>query len=164
MIPSYLLFDASAMQCLIPKISLFFFYFFLPVSARGRCPPGDAVVKSASISTDNLNRSFAMAHKIRQKLKWRKETGQGSCWIDMHGSSSRLHCRKTWIPANQQLKQFNPSYQLPRRNNLMYTELPEMYTETRDLISEHLKDKTFYACTMDLWTSRAANTFITCST
>ncbi|XP_065127446.1 E3 SUMO-protein ligase ZBED1-like [Paramisgurnus dabryanus] len=58
------------------------------------------------------------------------------------------------------LQQFNPRYQLPSRNFFMYTEIPKLYTETRALISDYLKEKPFYACTTDLWTSRAAETFM----
>lgn len=60
----------------------------------------------------------------------------------------------------QMLEQFNPRYHLPSRNYFMYTEIPKIYTETRELITQHLRDKPFYACTTDLWTSRAAHTFM----
>lgn len=60
----------------------------------------------------------------------------------------------------QMLHHFNPKYQLPSRNFFMYTEIPRMYNDTRDLIIQHLRDKSFYSCTTDLWTSRTADTFM----
>ena len=60
----------------------------------------------------------------------------------------------------QMLHKFNPRYQLPSRNYFMYTEIPKIYSETRDLITQYIKEKPFYACTTDLWTSRAADTFM----
>uniref|UniRef100_A0A3B4T2Q5 HAT C-terminal dimerisation domain-containing protein n=1 Tax=Seriola dumerili TaxID=41447 RepID=A0A3B4T2Q5_SERDU len=46
----------------------------------------------------------------------------------------------------QMLEQFNPRYQLPSRNYFMYTEIPKIYTETRDLITQNLKEKPFCKC------------------
>lgn len=60
----------------------------------------------------------------------------------------------------QMLEQLNPKYQLPSRNYFMYTEIPRIYTETRELITQYLKEKPYYACTTDLGTSRTANTFM----
>lgn len=60
----------------------------------------------------------------------------------------------------EMLEKFNPRYKLPSRNYFMYKEIPRLYSETRDLITQHLREKPFYACTTDLWTSRAADTFM----
>ncbi|XP_039510154.1 E3 SUMO-protein ligase ZBED1-like [Pimephales promelas] len=60
----------------------------------------------------------------------------------------------------QLLHHFNPKYQLPSRNFFMYTEIPRIYNDTRDLIMQHLGEKPFYSCTTDLWTSRTADTFM----
>lgn len=60
----------------------------------------------------------------------------------------------------QMLEQLSPKYQLPSRNYFMYTAIPRIYTETRELITQHLKEKPYYACTIDLWTSRTAHTFM----
>lgn len=59
----------------------------------------------------------------------------------------------------QLLHHFNLKYQLPSRN-FMYTEIPRIYNDTRDLIIQHLEEKPFYSCTTDLWTSRTADTFM----
>ncbi|KAK0149427.1 Zinc finger BED domain-containing protein 4 [Merluccius polli] len=40
----------------------------------------------------------------------------------------------------QMLEQLNPKYQLPSRNYFMYTEIPRIYTETRELTTQHLKE------------------------
>ncbi len=58
------------------------------------------------------------------------------------------------------VEQLNPKYQLPSRNYFMYMEIPRIYTKTRELITQHLKEKPYYACTADLWTSRTAHTFM----
>nr|XP_055062477.1 E3 SUMO-protein ligase ZBED1-like [Misgurnus anguillicaudatus] len=60
----------------------------------------------------------------------------------------------------QMLHHLNPKYQLPSRNFFMYTEIPRLYNETRDIIIQHLGEKPFYSCTTDLWTSRTADTFM----
>lgn len=60
----------------------------------------------------------------------------------------------------QQLHHFNPKYHLPSRNFFMYTEIPRIYNDTRDLIIQHLGEKPFYSCTTDLWTCRTADTFM----
>ena len=55
---------------------------------------------------------------------------------------------------------FNPRYQLPSRYYFMYTEIYKMDTESRAHKTQHLGEKTFYACTTDLWTGRATDTFM----
>lgn len=60
----------------------------------------------------------------------------------------------------EMLEKFNPRYKLPSRNDFIYPEIPKLYSETRDLITQHLREKPFCACTTDLWTSRAAGTFM----
>uniref|UniRef100_A0A671QLV8 HAT C-terminal dimerisation domain-containing protein n=1 Tax=Sinocyclocheilus anshuiensis TaxID=1608454 RepID=A0A671QLV8_9TELE len=60
----------------------------------------------------------------------------------------------------QLLEHLNNRYALPSRNFFMYTEIPALYNETKEIVMNRLGRKTFYSCTTDLWTSRATSTFM----
>ncbi len=42
----------------------------------------------------------------------------------------------------------------------MNNEIPKLYTETRETIKAELEGSGFYACTTDLWTSRAMQSYM----
>uniref|UniRef100_A0A3Q3Q9S5 BED-type domain-containing protein n=1 Tax=Monopterus albus TaxID=43700 RepID=A0A3Q3Q9S5_MONAL len=60
----------------------------------------------------------------------------------------------------QLLEHLNNRYALPSRNFFMHTEIPALYNETKEIVMNHLGRKPFFSCTTDLWTSRAASTFM----
>lgn len=42
----------------------------------------------------------------------------------------------------------------------MYTEIPELYNTTKQTVLQQLWGKPYFSCTTDLWTSRAASSFM----
>ncbi len=60
----------------------------------------------------------------------------------------------------QLVKKLNSKYDLPSRNFFMNNEIPKLYTETRETIKAELEGSGFYACTTDLWTSRAMQSYM----
>lgn len=64
-------------------------------------------------------------------------------------------------PGFQQLiKQLNPRYALPSRNHFMSSEIPELYNTTKQTVLQQLQGNLCFSCTTDLWTSRAASSFM----
>ncbi|XP_015256757.1 PREDICTED: zinc finger BED domain-containing protein 1-like, partial [Cyprinodon variegatus] len=60
----------------------------------------------------------------------------------------------------QLIKQLNPRYALPSRNHFMYSEIPELYNTTKQKVLQQLQGNPYFSCTTDLWTSRAASSFM----
>jgi len=48
----------------------------------------------------------------------------------------------------------------PGRNYFMYNEIPKLYTETRNIVQAQIADQPFFACTTDIWTSRAVDAYM----
>ena len=60
----------------------------------------------------------------------------------------------------QLLLQLNSKYSLPSRNYFMDTEIPALYNEIKNTVTDSLVGNRFYSCTTDLWTSRANSCFM----
>lgn len=55
------------------------------------------------------------------------------------------------------VQQLDRKYDMPLRNLFMYSEIPKLYTETRNVIEAELAHHPSFACTSAIWTSRAAD-------
>jgi len=58
------------------------------------------------------------------------------------------------------VQQLDKRYNMPGRNYFMNNEIPKLYTETRNLIQAQLTSQPFFACTTDIWTSRAVDAYM----
>ena len=58
------------------------------------------------------------------------------------------------------LKQFEPRYIPPDRKTVSNKYLPEMFQTEKDRVQKLLESAIFFACTTDLWTSRAHHAYI----
>ncbi|KAL1250025.1 hypothetical protein QQF64_021030 [Cirrhinus molitorella] len=58
------------------------------------------------------------------------------------------------------VQQLDRKYDMPGRNHFIYNEIPKLYTETRDFIQSQLAHQPFFACTTDIWTSRAVDAYM----
>ncbi|XP_044155948.1 E3 SUMO-protein ligase ZBED1-like [Bufo gargarizans] len=58
------------------------------------------------------------------------------------------------------VQQLDRKYDMPGRYYFVYTEIPTLYTEIRRVVEAQLVEVPFFACTTDLWTSRATDAFM----
>ncbi|XP_075719862.1 E3 SUMO-protein ligase ZBED1-like [Rhinoderma darwinii] len=58
------------------------------------------------------------------------------------------------------IQQLDRKYDLPGRNYFMYTEIPQLYSEIQRAVEAQLASVPFFACSTDLWTSRATDAYM----
>lgn len=58
------------------------------------------------------------------------------------------------------VQQLDRKYDMPGRNYFMYNEIPKLYTESRNVVQSQLAHQPFFACTTDIWTSRAVDAYM----